>query len=89
MDCLVDTGVLLRLFDRSDVHYVDIRNAVRGVTRQGMRLVTTAQNVAEFWNVSTRPASARGGYGHPVDRVDRRVAAIERICHVLTEDEAS
>ena len=63
MPYVLDTGVLLRLFDRSDPSHVAIRQAVIRLKVRGERLVTTAQNIAEFWNVSTRPATARGGYG--------------------------
>lgn len=45
------------------------------------------QNVAEFINVSTRPTSARGGYGLPVKIVQARVAFIERLCRRLVEDD--
>jgi predicted nucleic acid-binding protein len=89
MAYLLDTGILLRLFDSSDPQHLSIRGAVRRLLRRGERLVTSAQNVAEFWNVSTRPASARGGYGHSVARTRRRVVAIERFCEILTESDAS
>ena len=47
--------------------------------------VTSAQNIAEFWNVCTRPASARGGYGLSVTETERRVRLLERLFRVLTE----
>ena len=72
MPYVLDTGVLLRLFDRSDPSHIAIRQAVICLKVRGERLVTTAQHIAEFWNVSTRPATARGGYGLPVEKVERR-----------------
>ena len=86
MPYVLDTGVLLRLFDRSDPSHVAIRQAVIRLKVRGERLVTTAQNIAEFWNVSTRPATARGGYGLPVEKVEKRVAFIERFCELLFDD---
>ncbi len=86
---LIDTGVLLRVFDRSDPYHAGIRATLRRLVRNGERLVTASQNIAEFWNVSTRPASARGGYGHPIERVWRRISAIEQFCDVLTESPES
>ena len=71
MPYVLDTGVLLRLFDCSDPSHVAIRQAVIRLKVRGERLVTTAQNIAEFWNVSTRRPTALGGYGLPVEKVVR------------------
>jgi predicted nucleic acid-binding protein len=84
MQVLVDTGILLRVFDRFDLRQRTIVRALRKLRSDGHELVTTTQNVAEFWNVSTRPASARGGFGLPVDIVDDRVKVIERLGAILT-----
>jgi predicted nucleic acid-binding protein len=75
MRILVDTGVLLRAFDRSSPEQRTIFRALRKLWSDNHDLVTTSQNVAEFWNVSTRPAQARGGLGLPVTAVDARVKA--------------
>lgn len=89
MAYLIDTGILLRLFEQNDPHHPFIREALRNLIRRGEPLVTAVQNIAEFWNVSTRPVTARGGYGHTVARVQRRVAIIERFCEVLAESDTS
>lgn len=69
MPYVLDAGVLLRLFDRSDPPHVAIRQSVIRIKVRGERLFTTTQNIAEFWNVSTRPATARGGYGLSAEKV--------------------
>jgi predicted nucleic acid-binding protein len=89
MALLIDTGVLLRAFDRADPDRAKIWLALRPTLRSSARPQTAMQNVAEFWNVSTRPATARGGMGHPSGRVALRVLAIERYCEVVTETENS
>lgn len=80
---LVDTGVLLRAFDRSSPVQKTIFRALRKRWNQGDRFVTSHQNIAEFWNVATRPASARGGFGLSVDETLKRVQTIEKLGMVL------
>jgi predicted nucleic acid-binding protein len=89
MRVLVDSGILLRLLDRSDPLHGVIRDAIRRLRGRGDELVTSAQNVAEFWNVSTRPASARGGFGLSLAETERRLRIIERLFPVLSESPAS
>ena len=89
MDYLVDTSVLLRLFDVDDAENPAIRAALRLLLSGGYSLVTCPQNVAEFWCVSTRPASARGGYGQTLAATERRVAFIERWGVILPESPAT
>lgn len=83
---LADTGILLRLFNKADPDCVPVRNALLKLRRDGHGFVVSTQNIAEFWNVSTRPASARGGFGLSIEETDRRVRVIERLCTVLPEN---
>jgi predicted nucleic acid-binding protein len=85
MQYLVDTGVWLRLFDRTDATHAYIHAALRLLRESGHTLAVCPQNIAEFWNVSTRPAIARGGYGKSVATTERRVQFIERFAAVLDE----
>src|SRR3954447_1714254 len=80
---LLDTGILLRLLDPTDPHYGTVRGAVRVLRARGDTLVISAQNVAEFWNVCTRPAAARGGLGLSVAECDRRLRLLERLFPVV------
>jgi predicted nucleic acid-binding protein len=89
MGILLDTGILLRAFVRADPLNEPIRQAFALYRRQHEELLTTFQNVAEFSNVSTRPVSARGGYGIPVAKVTLRIRFIERLCRRLFENERS
>jgi predicted nucleic acid-binding protein len=83
MRILVDTGVWLRMFDRNSPERPEIFRCLRRIWSGKHDLFTTAQNVAEFWNVSTRPAAARGGYGHSPSLVETRVHQIERLAKIL------
>ena len=49
---------------------------------------TTVQNMAEFWNASTRPLD-KNGQGLSAERVKRRIAIVERLCEVISEDNTS
>ena len=80
---LVDTGVLLRAFDRTSPVQKLIFKALRTHWNQGDQLVTSHQNIAEFWNVATRPATSRGGFGLSVNETLKRVQSIEKLTLVL------
>jgi predicted nucleic acid-binding protein len=85
MRYLVDTNVLLRLLQRNDPHHSTIRQAVRSLLAHGDELCCAPQNIVELWNVSTRPATARGGFGLTTAETDRRVRLIERVFTILEE----
>ena len=85
---LLDTGILLRIFERLDPNYSDLQALLKLLWTRGDELVITSQNAVEYWNVSTRPSTARGGFGQSVPKTRARLAAIERICRVLPETPA-
>ncbi len=78
MTYFIDTNILLRFLNRVDPTYPSIRTAVRILKMRGDEIVTAAQNLAEFWNVLTRSARARGGYGFSVQDAAYRLQFIER-----------
>ncbi len=77
MRILADSGILLRLFELGDPRTDAVLRAVATLRDQGDTLVTAAQNIAEFWNVCTRPATARGGFGLSLSDTERRLVEIE------------
>src|SRR6267142_7094213 len=89
MHVLVDSGILLRLVNRSDVQHASVRAALRLLRQRGDSLVTAAQNMAEFWNVCTRPASARGGYGLSLAEAAHRLRLLERLFPLLPDTPAA
>jgi predicted nucleic acid-binding protein len=88
MRYLVDTNVLLRMLQRNDPNYSIIRQAVRTLMARGDELCCAPQNIVELWNVCTRPATARGGFGLTTTETERRVRLIERIFTILEETPA-
>jgi predicted nucleic acid-binding protein len=87
MDVLIDTGVLLRLIIPSDPGHLDARRAIKLLRRRGDKLVTLTQNASEFWNVCTRPVTARGGYGLSIEETARRLRLIERLIQVRSDSD--
>jgi predicted nucleic acid-binding protein len=85
MRYLVDSNVLLRLLQRNDPQYEAVRRAVRDLHADGHELCYAAQNIIEFWNVCTRDAASRGGFGLTIDETDRRVKLLERLFTLLED----
>ena len=82
---LADTGILLRLANPADPQHGTVDHAVRVFRGRGDRPTIAGQNSAEFWNVCTRPASARGRLGLTVTEADRRLTVIEAGFSLLAE----
>ena len=89
MIVLLDSGILLRLLERKDPVHSTVRAAVRALKLRGDHLAMCAQNVAEFWNVCTRPSSARGGLGLSINETDQRLRLLERIVRFLPDQPAA
>ena len=83
---LADTNILLRVSQRHDPNYNAIRTALHAIRTSGGGLYFTSQNLAEFWNVCTRPAS-QNGYGLSIGETDRRAELIESSFRFLPDNE--
>jgi predicted nucleic acid-binding protein len=84
MAYLLDTGVLLRLVHRGDPLHVLVRSAVDTLIERGETLLTALQNIAEFYNVTTRPIEDNG-FGltahDALVAVRAAIAPLNRILH--------
>jgi predicted nucleic acid-binding protein len=89
MRYLLDTGILLRLVHPTDPQHHDVIDALDLLKSRGDAFYCGMQNAAEFWNVTTRPAAARGGFGLTAQEAQRRLAIIEVAVEVLTDSPAS
>src|SRR5258708_4747730 len=85
--CLVDTNILLRIAKRSDPQHQLVDAAVGKLVLEGATLHYTHQNIAELWNVMTRPV-ARNGFGLTAAEAEREVRAIEEGMNFLPDNEA-
>jgi predicted nucleic acid-binding protein len=85
---LVDTNVLLRLVQPDSPEYGTIRQCTDALWAQGAELFYTFQDLAEFWNVCTRPAE-RNGFGFSVVETDERASLIESKLILAADSEAT
>jgi len=85
--CLVDTNILLRIARRPDPQHPLIESALAKLSLAGTTLHYTHQNIAELWNVMTRPAT-RNGFGLTAAEAEREVRVIESGMSFLAENEA-
>jgi predicted nucleic acid-binding protein len=86
LDYLIDTNILLRLTRPQDPNYTLVRSALRNLSARGARLYFALQNIAEFWNVCTRPTD-RNGFGLSPEETCALVESIERTMSLLPENE--
>lgn len=83
MSYLADTNILLRLTEKSDPQHVLVKRAITALHDAGEKVFYTLQNLTEFWNVCTRPATARKGLGLSIEETDKRALIIERYFTLL------
>jgi predicted nucleic acid-binding protein len=83
---LVDTNILLRVSRPNDPNYRLIETSLKELEKQSSQLCFALQNVAEFWNVCTRPME-HNGYGLSLEETRRRVESIERSMTFLPDNE--
>lgn len=86
--CLVDTNILLRMTRRSDPQHKLVDTALNRLGSEGTVFHYTHQNVAELWNVLTRPTS-RNGLGLSIAESEREIRAIESGMAFLPESQST
>lgn len=85
MRYLIDTGILLRLVDKQDPQHPLVQTTFETLSIRGDDLYITTQNIAELWNVATRPIANNGLNLPPADVSQMFQQAIEPFCVVITE----
>ena len=87
MSVLVDTNVLLRRTQPDHPQYAVAVESVRRVLAAGEPVYYTLQNIAEFWNVLTRP-TANNGLGVSAATALGEVEKIEQVIELLPDTAA-
>lgn len=89
MAYLVDTNIFLRAAKRHDPDRQLCLDALQQLAAQAEELCYTTQTLVEFWNVCTRPTTARGGLGLSLAVTERKVRVIEQRFRCLPESLAT
>jgi predicted nucleic acid-binding protein len=84
MRVLVDTNILLRSAQPNHLLCHQATHAVSKLLRQNESVFFCPQNIAEFWNVATRPAE-RNGLGFSHEEALREINSIEESLSLLPE----
>jgi predicted nucleic acid-binding protein len=84
MRVLVDTNILLRSAQPNHPLCAQATHAVSKLIRQKDAVFFCSQNIAEFWNVATRPAD-QNGFGLSQEEVLQEVSSIEKLLTLLPD----
>ena len=81
---VLDTNILLRLYKPDSPEFSLIRQAVSSLHHTNAAPYYFPQNLVEFWNVSTRPAT-HNGYGLSAAETEKVAKEIENTFTLLPE----
>ena len=85
MAFLFDTNIFLRLAERNSDLREPVIEALRILRSRNEVLCYTSQIISEFWNVCTRPLTARSGLGLTIEQTERKVLLIEKHFRLLPD----
>lgn len=85
MAWLIDTNIFLRLARRNDPDRQIALDAIATLRANNQALCYTTQVMVEFWNVCTRPVTARGGLGLDQPTTERKIRLLENRFRLLPE----
>ena len=85
MSYLLDTNILLRVVRPMDPEHTLVRSTLQTLRIRGETGYYLSQNLIEFWNVCTRPATARGGFGFSSEETERATKLVERLFTLLPD----
>ncbi|MBH8565503.1 PIN domain-containing protein [Nostoc sp. CENA67] len=85
---MADTNILLRFVSPSDPNHILVRDAIYSLLQRGEEICYTSQILGEFWNVCTRPTTARSGFGLSIEETDQRAQVIKRYFNFLPDSAA-
>jgi len=81
---LIDSNVLIRWVQREAPTFKVVSVAIKQLVRSHVEPCYTSQNLAEFWNVLTRPAD-RNGFGFTPALAEVRARDLEAAFRLLSD----
>ncbi|MBI2843749.1 MAG: type II toxin-antitoxin system VapC family toxin [Armatimonadetes bacterium] len=84
MSYLLDTNVLVRLFDLNDPRNPEIAATLDTLTTNNTKVYVCAQVLIEYWVVATRPRESNG-LGFSAIEADRYLGEIETLFDYLSD----
>lgn len=84
MRVLLDTNILLRTVQPTHPLFSEATAAISKLLRRRETLFFCSQNIAEFWNVATRPAGANG-LGMDTQEVMKEIETLESLLILLPD----
>lgn len=88
MPTFIDTNILLRSVQPSHPMHAAAVRALELLMKREEPLFIAVQNVAEFWNVATRPAAVNG-LGFTIEEAQVELIRIEGFFQILSENAES
>lgn len=86
---LFDSNNFLRLAERNSPQRQIVLDAVRKLRAASEIIYYSPQVLAEFWNVCTRPNTARGGLDLTIAQTERKANFIQKHFHLLPDNLAT
>ncbi len=86
---LFDSNTYLRLADKSSPQRQIVLKAIGKLRENNESIYYTPQVLAEFWNVCSRPKTARGGLGLSFAQTERKANLIQKHYRLLPDNPAT
>jgi len=84
---LVDTSILIRLYNRTDGAHAAVKQCLEDLDSEGAELTLSPQVVYEFWTVATRPKDVNG-LGLSTEEANHQLEKLLSIFRLIPESEA-
>lgn len=85
MSFLLDTNIILRLVEPAHPMHAAALDASSALLAAGEAVHIVPQNIAEFWNVCTRPLG-QNGLGFSSDQTEVEVSRIETLFQIVLDE---
>jgi predicted nucleic acid-binding protein len=85
MIAVLDSNVLVRVFNTDDDLHSTVRHTLRLLHYEGYSFVILPQIAGEYWSVCTRPPTSRRGLGLSIEQADDRLTRLTKRWMILED----